>query len=87
MSEVEDRDKEDKYEEKGVDEEAGLRKLIDSEASSDEEENKNDDDENETKEEKAKKGKKAFSFVKLFTQNLISEIEMELLTFPLTFST
>lgn len=56
VSEVEDRDKEEKYEEKGVDEEAGLRKLIDSEASSDEEENKNEDEENdETKDEKAKK--------------------------------
>lgn len=56
LSEVGDRDKEEKYEEKGVDEEAGLRKLIDSEASSDEEENKNEDEENdETKDEKAKK--------------------------------
>lgn len=63
MSEVEDRDKEEKYEEKGVDEEAGLRKLIDSEASSDEEENKNEDEENdETKDEKAKKGKKGYLF-------------------------
>ncbi|GAB1605899.1 general transcription factor IIF subunit 1-like [Argonauta hians] len=37
-SDIEDRDKGVKYEEKGVDEETGLRKLIDSEASSDEEE-------------------------------------------------
>ncbi|XP_029645882.1 general transcription factor IIF subunit 1 isoform X1 [Octopus sinensis] len=56
MSEIEDRDKEEKYEEKGVDEETGLRKLIDSEASSDEEEQKNEDEENEDiKDEKTKK--------------------------------
>ncbi|KAL3867816.1 hypothetical protein ACJMK2_040663 [Sinanodonta woodiana] len=47
MSELEDRDKLDKYEEKGVDEEAGLKKLIDSEASSDEEEDKNKEEDGE----------------------------------------
>lgn len=46
--------KKDKYEEKGVDEEKGLRKLIGSDEEESEEEEKKE--ENKEKEEKAKKG-------------------------------
>lgn len=42
---MEDRDKADKYEEKGVDEERGLRKLIDSEEESEEETKENENEE------------------------------------------
>ena len=55
-SEAEAKEKADKYEEKGVDEEAGLRKLIDSEEEDEEEEEKNEDnDEDKGKEGKSKK--------------------------------
>ncbi|XP_064605564.1 general transcription factor IIF subunit 1-like isoform X2 [Liolophura sinensis] len=52
LSDLEDRDKADKYEEKGVDEERGLRKLIDSEEESEEETKENENE--ETAEEKPK---------------------------------
>lgn len=57
--EMEDREKKDVYEEKGVDEERGLRKLIDSEEESEEEEDKKSEKaEEEEEDEKAKKEKK-----------------------------
>lgn len=52
--------KKDKYEEKGVDEEKGLRKLIDSEEEESEEEEKKEE-ENNDKEEKSKKGSESES--------------------------
>lgn len=56
---MEDREKKDVYEEKGVDEERGLRKLIDSEEESEEEEDKKSEKaEEEEEDEKAKKEKK-----------------------------
>ena len=61
--ELQDREKKDTYEEKGVAEEHGLRKLIDSEDESEEEEDKKSDKEEEEgegdgkdKKEKKKKG-------------------------------
>ncbi|XP_046578369.1 general transcription factor IIF subunit 1-like [Haliotis rubra] len=59
-SEVEDKEKGDKYEEKGVDEEAGLRKLIDS-GEEDEEEEENKEEENDDEKEKDSKAKKTGS--------------------------
>ncbi|XP_062568567.1 general transcription factor IIF subunit 1-like [Saccostrea cucullata] len=58
--EMEDREKKGTYEEKGVDEERGLRKLIDSEEeeSEEEEDQKSNKGEEEEEEDKAKKEKK-----------------------------
>ena len=57
---MEDREKKDVYEEKGVDEERGLRKLIDSEdeESEEEEDKKSEKAEEEEEDGKAKKEKK-----------------------------
>ncbi|OWF40841.1 general transcription factor IIF subunit 1-like [Mizuhopecten yessoensis] len=57
LSETGDREKSDHYQEKGVDEERGLKKLLDSDESSEDEEEKKKQEEKE-KEEAAKKEKK-----------------------------
>lgn len=61
-SELDEKDKEEKYDDKGVDQEQGLKKLIDSEDESSEEEEKKDEDEEEPEEpeqaESQEKGKK-----------------------------
>lgn len=59
FSDAEDRDKDEKYGEKGVDQERGLQKILDSEESSEEEEEKKDEDKKEKdKKEKKEKDKK-----------------------------
>lgn len=70
---MEDREKKNTYEEKGVDEERGLRKLIDSEEEeSEEEEDKKSDkaeeeeDEDKTKKEKKKDGLCSSPFVNIY---------------------
>ena len=59
-ADLDEKEKEDKYDDKGVDQEHGLKKLIDSEEESSEEENKEEEneEEEETKEEEKKKKKK-----------------------------
>lgn len=55
LSEPDEQTKEEKYEQKGVEEEHGLRKLIDSDESSEEENKEEDADEDKDKADKEKK--------------------------------